>query len=232
MIFWNGKSSDRYNVVVEHYPTRPLPKRKVDVVSIPGRNGDLLFSQDAYENVVQEYDIYISAEQLKLPITARRVAEWLLQPGYNRLFDSYEPEVFRLAYYNGTQDIANIMNRFGKLTISFSCKPQRFLITGEDEQTFSAPGTIINPTFCIAKPLITVLGSGDGTLNVGGTTVSLSDISEYITLDCDLQDAYKGLVNENAKVTGEFPTLEGGENVVSWTGDITGVKITPRWWML
>ncbi len=232
MISWAGITSDKCNVIVEHYPTRPLPKRKYETVSIPGRNGELIFSEDAYENVIQEYDIYISAEKHKLPAVARRVAEWILKPGYNILYDSYEPEIFRLAYYSGTENIENIFNKFGRMKLSFSCKPQRFLLTGEDKVNMSDEGTLYNPTSFPSKPLIKVIGSGNGTLTVGSKTCSLTGISEFLIIDSELQDVYKNLLNENGKFTGAFPIFESGENIVSWTGGITGVEITPRWWML
>ena len=77
-----------------------------------------------------------------------------------------------------------------------------------------------------------MIGSGSGTVTIGNTTVSLTDISEYVMLDCDIQDAYKGVVNKNSTMTGSFPKIEGGEQVVSFTGGITSLEITPRWWTL
>lgn len=234
MIMFNGKCSyETANIVVQRYPERTIAKRKYDVVSIPGRSGDLYFSQDAFENVVQEYEVYISAEREKLPAMARKAAEWLqAEPGYHELWDSYEPEIFRLAYYSGSENIENIFQRFGRMTLSFSCKPQRFLNSGKDAVSFSAPGVLHNPTAFSAKPAVTAFGTGSGTLTIGSTTISLEDISDYIVIDSDMQDAYKGTLNENAKMTGEFPELASGANIVSWTGDITGVSIIPRWWTL
>lgn len=233
MLAWNDKNSYDCNVVVQKYPQRTIAKRKYDVVSVPGRNGDLYFSQDAYENVLQEYDVYISAEREKLPVMARKAAEWLSAAGYHELWDSYEPDIFRLAYYAGSQDIENIFNRFGRMKLSFSCKPQRFLITGKDVVNVAKTGTVLhNPTGFAAKPLIRVYGTGSGTLTVGSTTVTLTEISEYIDIDSDLQDAYKGTLNQNSKMTGDFPELASGENILAWTGDITRLTITPRWWTL
>ena len=234
MIIFNGLCSyETANIVVEKYPERTIAKRKYDVVSVPGRSGDLYFSQDAFENVVQEYDVYISAEREKLPAMARKAAEWLqADPGYHELWDSYEPEIYRMAYYCGSQNIENIFQRFGRMQLSFSCKPQRFLTSGKEEKAFTAAGVLHNPTAYNAKPEIIVYGTGSGTLTINTTTVTLAGISEYIVLDSELQDAYKGTLNENTKMTGEFPELIPGANNISWTGDITKVSIIPRWWTL
>lgn len=234
MIIFNGKCSwETANIVVQKYPERTIAKRKYDVVSVPGRNGDLYFSQDAFENVVQEYDVYISAEQEKLPTMARKAAEWLqADPGYHELWDSYEPEIFRMAYYSGSRNIENIFQKFGRMKLAFSCKPQRFLTSGKEAKAFSAADTLYNPTAYNSKPEITIYGTGSGTLTINTQTITLTDLSEYIVIDSDLQDAYKGTLNANAKMTGEFPELEPGANNISWTGGITGISIIPRWWTL
>lgn len=232
MIWWHGVSSDDVQVIVERFPNVNIPARKYEKISVPGRNGDILIPEDAYENVPQRYEIYVSAEKEKLPAVARCVACWLCVSGYQRLEDSYFLDSYRLAHYSGSLEIENILNRFGRATIEFDCKPQRFLHDGELVLSYSGAGKIVNPTRFPSAPLIKVLGSGSGTLTIGSTTVSLTGISEYVMLDCDIQDAYKGLVNKNSNMTGSFPKIEGGEQVVTFTGGITGLEITPRWWTL
>ena len=234
MIMFNGKCGyETANIVVQKYPERTIAKRKYDIVSVPGRNGDLYFSQDAFENVVQEYEVYISAEREKLPAMARKAADWLqAEPGYHELWDSYEPEIFRLAYYSGSENIENIFQRFGRMTLAFSCKPQRFLNSGKEAVSFSVPGQLYNPTMYNSKPVVTVFGTGSGTVTIGGTTFTLAGITDYIVIDSDIQDAYKETLNCNSMMSGEFPELLPGENVISWTGNITGISIIPRWWTL
>ena len=232
MIWWHGVCSDDVNVIVERYPSISIPARKQEKVSVPGRNGDILIQTDAFENVPQRYDIYISAEKPKLPRIARLVTEWLCVKGYQRLEDSYFLDSFRLASYAGSLEIENILNRFGRASIEFDCKPQRFLLDGEIVAKYTGAGEIVNPTPFASAPLIKVNGSGSGTVTIGSTTVSLTGISGYVYLDSDIQDAYKGLENKNASMTGNFPKIESGLQVVSFTGGITSLEITPRWWTL
>lgn len=234
MIFWAGKSSDDVGVIVEHYPALPRPARKAEAVQVPGRNGDFIYVQDAFENYEQPYDIYISAERIKIPNAALYVSQWLNRPkGYQKLEDSYEPQFFRLAYYNGPTDIENIMNRFGRSQIRFNCKPQRFSRQGEFPKTITAAETLLNPFAFPSLPLITVYGSGEGVLQIGGYTVRLLSIDEFVVLDCDTQNAYKGTKNKNNTISApEFPRLEPGENEISWQGGIEKIEIIPRWWTL
>lgn len=234
MISWAGKTSDTLGVVVEHYPVRVVPERAFTETEIAGRNGALVQYDGNWQNYTQEYEVYISAEKTGLVRAARAVAEWLSAPvGYQRLEDSYEPDVYRMAYYAGGQDIESILNRFGRATIEFVCKPQRFLKSGEAPKTFTEAGTLTNITRMDALPIITVYGTGAGSVTVNDTTVEISDIDSYIVLDCELMDAYKGTVNKNPYVSAvDFPVLKAGNNTLSFDGGVTSIEVVPRWWVI
>lgn len=233
MISWAGKTSDTLGVVVEHYPVRVVPERALTETEIAGRNGALIQYDGNWSNYTQEYEVYISAEKTGLVRAARAVAEWLSAPvGYQRLEDSYEPDVYRMAYYAGGQDIESILNRFGRATIEFVCKPQRFLKSGEAPKTFTEAGTLTNITRMDALPVITVYGTG-GTVTVNDTTVEISEIEDYVVLDCELMDAYKGNENRNPYVSAaDFPVLVSGINNISFSGGITSLEIVPHWWTI
>lgn len=235
VIYWAGRYSDDLRVVVERYPDYPVPSRNVEIVSVPGRNGDLHFDGGNYENYTQRYDVYLSAARFGLPEIASAAAAWLLSPaGYQRLEDSYNPDVYRMAYFAGPMDVANVFNKFGRTTLEFACKPQRWLRSGEEAVSITASGAVVsNPTAFAALPYIKVYGSGAGELSVGQITCTLLDIDEYIELDSDLQNAYKATENKNSTVSiPQFPALQPGDNAITWSGGITAVEIVPRWWTL
>lgn len=229
-IWWNGKSSDDVNVVVEHYPDINVPRRKTEVTSVAGRNGDIIFEQDAFENVTKRYDIYISAEAPRLTTIAPRVVEWLMQKGYCRLEDGYEPDVFQLAYYSGGLDVQSILNRMGRCTIEFSAKPQKWLKCGEYGVTITNGMALFNPTPYDARPLIQA--TGNGTIACGGNALTISGNTGAVTIDCDTMDVYQGTINLNNKASGDFPILTGGANNIISVSGFTGVVVTPRWWRL
>ncbi len=127
---FNGVSSDTMGLIVEKFPPRPFPARKVNIFSIPARSGDLIIDQGAFENVIQEYDVYIKGGSFQTKATA--IANWLLSPaGYQRLEDSYDSTIYREARFIGGVDFANSLNRFGRATIRFDCKPQRYPVIPE-----------------------------------------------------------------------------------------------------
>jgi len=231
MIEYNGQISDTYRVIVERYPARPIPQRKQEKWSVPGRSGDLIAQEDAWENVTRTYEVYISAEGRDLHGYAAKAIEWLMAPGYHRLRDSYDRDTFVMATYTGGTDIANIFNKFGRWKLSFDCWPQRFLCSGAKAVSVAQGGALLNPTIYPAQPLIVVQGSGAGVLTINGQALTLSDCNG-ITLDCRDEEAWRGVSNLNSTVSGAYPRLTEGENRVSWSGGITGVAITPRWFVI
>ena len=105
--------------------------------------------------------------------------------------------------------------------------------SGEATKTLTGSGTLTNITKFDALPIITVYGSGVGTVTVNDTTVSISEIDSYIVLDCELMDAYKGTVNKNPYISAvDFPVLKAGVNNISFTGGVTSLDIVPRWWTI
>lgn len=236
VIVWDGRSSEDLHVIVEHHPEFSIPERKREVISVPGRNGDIIISQDAFSNVEQEYDLAIIGLEETLPEQVMAVMQWLNKPvGYARLEDSYNPDIYREAYYRGSGDVENRFNYLGRSTVTFVCKPQRFMRSGERPILASNGFKLSNPTIYAAKPLIAVKGAGAAVLTVGTSTVSISEIGTEIDIDCENQNAYYGSTNKNnmISITGEFPQLKEGDTQISWTGSgVTEVSIIPRWWIL
>lgn len=96
-----------------------------------------------------------------------------------------------------------------------------------------AQNVLTNPTPFPSNPLIRVYGTGTVTIN--DITVTISTVDEYVDIDCDMMDCFEGDTNRNGDVSFssyDFPTLQPGENTINYTGSITGVEITPRWWRL
>ena len=226
-ITFHGVNSDTIGLVVEKYPSYNIPRRKMTAVSVPGRNGDVLYQQDAYEDVVQAYECYIKGSNLSTAVQA--VIAWLMVDGYQRLEDSYTPNQYRLAYCNNATEVANTMNEFGRCTIEFTCKANRYLTSGEAEVTIVSPHSLTNPTSYPSKPLIYVNTVSSGQIDIDGVVIDCEAGEYYI--DCESQNAYLGTVNMNSYIAcTEFPTLAGTSVVTLST--VTTCKVVPNWWTL
>lgn len=125
---------------VEKYPPRPIPQRKLQTYSIAGRSGDLIIDQDAFYNVVQEYQVFVKKNSIyDMQKWVSNIAKWLVgSAGYHELTDTYDPTIKRYARVTNAVEFLNSLNQFGKATLQFDCKPQRFPVVDE-EITGTAP---------------------------------------------------------------------------------------------
>lgn len=141
---------------------------------------------------------------------------------------------FRLARFMG-EFVVSQSDRVGAaMELTFDCKPQRFLKSGD--QSIQIPSSIVlnNPTEYTAKPLIRAYGTGMITINGVSVVVQQAVGGDYTDIDCELMEAYKGTENCNGAILlpqGEFPALASGPNTIEW-GAFDSVEITPRWWRL
>ena len=246
VISYNGVSSLDFGIQVEHPPGYQTPKKDYDTYHIPGRNGDLVLYKNSYQNAKRKYDISFSNANRKYIDMANAVSEWLNSPCvYARLEDSYEPGYYRMAIYDNDTSLSNIYNQGGRASITFNCKPQRFLKSGDTK--YKMNGNVYelnNPTRFDAKPLIIISGYGNLTLQLfnytyyKGYVIQVKGIpsDNPIIIDSELMDCYYDVENYNSKLTlnNGYPILGPGRNTIAVQkreGE-SSVEVIPRWWTL
>ena len=212
----DGKNCSEYGVWISGGGTFNAPPRDMDTISIPGRDGDIFFDNGRFQNINVTYPAFISKYH------------------YMKIEDSYHPDEFRLGVFKGGLTVSTTArNLSGSFNLTFNCKPQRYLKSGEMPVRFTASGSIYNPTEYAAKPLIKCYGTG-GTVTIGGVAVTVTGCTNHVVLDCDLMESYEGDTSRNGTTTlvnGEFPTLGAGASAVTFSG-FSRVEIMPRWWKL
>ena len=122
LIVYGGESSADYGMVVSEAPAFEHPTRKQTVYTVPGRNGAVIFQDDAWEDVVRSYNVWTAFDVDNLAEKVNAFEAMLnSMKGYQRLEDSFEPDVFRLGYYSGGDSFTNRMMTAGEATINFAC---------------------------------------------------------------------------------------------------------------
>lgn len=238
IVTFNNIPSTSVGVQVETFPNYVAPQKIYEVTHIPGRNGDLVMDTKTYENVTREYDVSIATyDKVAFSTKMAKVVEWLHSAsGYARLEDTYDPDVYRLAYFKNELDINNIYNAAGRTTLKFVCKPQRYLKTGEIPVTFTTSGQLNNETIHEAFPLLNIVTDNtEGTISIGNYSFEiLEGAGTNITIDCELQDAWYEAENKNNFIVlnGDYPRIEPGTQTISFTGGVVSVEVTPRWWIV
>ena len=244
-IIWNGISSEDFDhLMIKKVPSLDRPKRKMEVFSVPGRNGDIVLSQDAYEDYEVEYKLFLYADEKGSELAERcaEIAEWLYEPvGYTQFQDSYDPEYIRYAYISDEVEIKNKLAKYGTVEIPFTFRPERYLTVGQFETEYTLPPvTIGNPTKFPSKPLIHIYPNTsvvltNATLTINDCVISISSLTEDMYIDCESMNAYKDDTNKNPLIslsTNDFPRLEAGQNTITWSSRIEKISIVPRWWTI
>lgn len=251
VVTFNGKSSTEFGVSVQHPPQYQIPQREYQVTHVPGRNGDILIDTGSYENAERVYDFAILKKKNESYTEAvGKVIAWLHSAsGYSRLEDSYEPDYYRLAYYQDSISVSNLFMTAGVADIRFICKPQRFLKSGETSVSIGNGQTVIdkeeitNPTGFNSRPLIYV-SDGTGKIEFYNSSDQLTGSVEVlendggIYIDCTRKDAYNfdathATINKNSSISlEEFPEFSPGKNFLKTSNSIKHLIITPNWWTL
>ena len=161
-------SSKAYGVYITQEAAYNAPERDVEVFEIAGRNGAYILDNGRFRNLAVTYKCGIaldSESDFASAIRAFRNALSSKAGKYVRLTDEYNPNEFREAAFLGGIEVDMADRRAGEFEVSFDCKPQRFLTSGETAVTVTSGGTLTNPTLFEAKPLLQVWGYGDININ-------------------------------------------------------------------
>lgn len=231
-LMFKDHSSLEFGLLISDKGSYKGASRDISYTSVPGRNGDLITDNGRYKNVNIPYKLTLlnNTEREFVELT-HQIKGWLLaEQGYFRLWDSYDKKYFRLGSYSDEVDIEQELRDLGGLSLTFNCKPFKYSFEGQQPVVFTAAGTLYNSEFFPSLPYIKITGSGTVTLTINNNAFVFKGIEEYIEVDSEIMNAYKGTQPQNNKMTGAaFPTLLPGNNVISWVGNIKKLEIVPRW---
>lgn len=126
----NGRDSRDFGVYISGQGTFSAPQKAYTFYNVPGRNGAILGNENRLENINVSYEAFIYTD---FDNNIAKFRTFLLSlNGYQKLSDSYHPDEYRYAVYQGPfEPKVTRLNDAGSFVITFSCKPQRYLTSGE-----------------------------------------------------------------------------------------------------
>lgn len=215
-----------YGIHVSEQPPITIPNERATFTAVPGRPGTLttLEGEDVYDDMILSVTCFIDDSE-QIPA----IAAWL--KGSGTVAFANREGGFYYARVTNQISFEKILrgNPHRSFVVNFRCQPF-FYQENVLNVTMTVSGKFItNPGSIFSEPIITVYGTGDVTLMVGTTALTLSELEGSITIDTPLKEAYAGVTSLNGKMSGEFPILYPGANAVSWTGVVTKVVIQPNW---
>lgn len=235
---YNGRSSADFGLHIEKKDVFSAPEYDAEFISIPGRSGDIINPNRRFANIKVTYTVFLARKNAAaLASVLRDIKGWLYsEPDrYHEITDSYDAEYFRYGVISGNLDIEEQLNKVGSFTVTFNCKPYKYSFAGQQMVSVDSTSiSVTNPTAFESRPYIKLYGSEAVTLNIssGSSTTSwtISAINEYIEIDSELMNCYKGIVLKNDTVMGDgFPMLKPGTNTISCVGAVTRIEVIPRW---
>lgn len=170
---FDGINSLDYGIYITGEAVYNAPERVVEMVTVPGRNGSIAIDQGRFENIEVTYPAGCFADsQTDFADKVMRFRNALASRyTYKRLTDEYHSDEYRLGLYKSGLDVEAVRyGTAGQFDITFDCKPQRFLTSGETAVTPSDYG---NPQTETGE-LVTI--ESDGSLGVKSLEVELEPI--------------------------------------------------------
>lgn len=172
---FDGESSGDYGVYITGTGVFNAPERSVEMVEIAGRNGSFALDKGKFENIEVTYRVgIVDDSEADFADRVSDFRNWLCSKvGYCRLEDEYNPNEYRMAVYASGMELEHDLLIAGEAEITFNCKPQRWLTSGETAVSVADGGTIDNPTLFESEPLLAVEGYGN--INFNGYDIDIEN---------------------------------------------------------
>lgn len=223
IIFKGVCSKHIEGLLISELPPITKPKMKTSITKIDGKDGDII-DKLGYESY---------SKSLTIGLTRNFNMDEIMSyfNGGGEVIFSNEPDKIYHAEILDKIDYERLV-RFRKAKINFYTQPYKYLL---DEPPFilnvsnEKEFKVANAGLEESKPVLTLYGSGEVSIQINGIdyfTITIDD--EYVVVDSLKEDAYKGRVLKNRQMLGEFPVLKQGINIITWTGNLTKIKVEPK----
>lgn len=225
--------SDELYLIIKELPNISTPSRDISYEQVPGRFTDLMTDNGRYENREIEVDCYFmdKVNSTDLNIISSNIVRWLKPPSrtHKKLTFSNDDEYFYEAIVTNAIDLSQQFKIVGGARIMFTCKPFKKRVDGEITKSFTKAFNVINPEIFDSEPYMKIYGNGTITLKINDQSIVFKNVSEYIEVDSEMMECFKGTTRANSQMTGSFPVFESGINKVSWIGSVSKIEVKGRW---
>lgn len=218
---WNGIHSDEMGIIVEKLPTITRPEERVNKYIIPGRSGHLTIIDNAFESEVKSVEFHL------IDTSPNVIKQWLTGSG-KVIFGNDEDRFYKARIVNKI-DLEKMITILHKGIALFDCQPFGYFNEGENYISIDKTTSIYNPGTYKSEPYIKIYGTGDLTIRINDNSIQLKEVEDYIELDTEIMECFKGTEPLNNKMVGEFPYFISGENKITWDGNVSKIEIKGRW---
>lgn len=213
-----------------------FPEKSIEVIEIPGHDGDYVVDNGYYKNV----DVWYDFESLvSTPNNINAIANKLYSAGlvgrYIDIKDTYQPDYYRRGVMIGGLTMREDKKISAKMRMTFSCDPYRYYHSGNDITTITPTATqFTNPSPHTSYPGITIVANDEQEviLYIGSSAYNFEfTIGGTYRVDSDKKVVFNmitGDIKNDYLKSAEFPIMQTGTHGVSITGAVE-CAIMPMW---
>ena len=226
----DGRNSRDMGLYVLEYPPLCVPRRRGANLSVRGGADMWLYDGPwAYEDMLLDVKCY-----------ARAGADWeaiaaYLTPDAREIIFGDQPQYALTGKCDEALELKRVLRerQARAFTLPLRCAPFKRLASPGLAVTLTAAGSIEHPGTARSYPLIEVTGTGDVDIITHATqhfAISGLESGAPILIDSGAMICTNGAgtADWSAKTAGDYPYLDPGANTVSFTGNVTQIRITPR----
>lgn len=253
-ITFNGRTLHSFGFFLKKgTPIIDFPPREVSTTLIAGSVvGDAITDKGTYGNIERTYSFRTIPSQMPKAGEGeflKSFIEWAKdnRDSYGKLYDTARRGYFCNAFLKEITDFQK-NGKFYDVTLKFSCQPYWYLESGMDTIKKISPSTspfsfdLVNPESFTSYPYFKLsfssatVSAPTVTLTVNDNSLVLTGITDYIEIDSEIMQVFKGNVPKNNVLSStsipKLPEFKSGINEITitptdparWT-----VECVPRW---
>lgn len=216
---YKGKNSREMGISILKLPPRIKPDRRGEIINVPGRDGFLFESDDAYNSKNFEIECtFIPPDgytQEEIDTLIMEILVWL--DGNGELIFSDYPNYYYDASIINAIPIERLFKRYRRFIVAFEVQPFSKALTPTTITKSTKEEQIINVSSYYETPLkVTLEATGDVEIHVNDTIMHFTNVETPLFIDGELMNVTdENGVNMNNHMVGDFPKLKPGENTIS-----------------
>jgi phage-related protein len=216
---YKEKNSRDMGISILKLPPRIKPERRGEIINVPGRDGFLFESDDAYNNKTLEIECtFIPPEgntQNQIDAMIMDILVWL--DGNGKLILSDYPGYYYEATIINSIPIERLFKRYRRFMVSFEVQPfSKSLIPSQIEKQTLEEEIFNVKTYYETSLKINLQATGNIEIHINDNIMHFNDIESPLVIDGELMNVTDELgVNMNNHMVGDFPKLKPGNNTIS-----------------
>jgi len=210
---FKDKNSREMGISILKLPPRIKPEQRGEIINIPGRDGFLFESDNAYNHKTLEIECTLmDTSDLK---KIMEIPIWL--DGGGELIFSDFPDYYYEARIINSIPIERLLKRYKRFLIVFEVQP----FSKKIEPVIIEKSTIVEEKINVLTyydtPYKMILNAtGNIEIHINDTIINLNDLDRKVIIDGNLMNVTDEVGNNlNNLMLGDFPKLKPGENTIS-----------------